>query len=77
MLDCGLLRPSQTKSARNKDWLRGFSGKMELASLFIGFHPDDVFFRLVSVEMAELFLVFGTIVVSLGALVWFGNWWSR
>ena len=51
---------------------------MELLSLlFIGWHPDDVFFRLVSVDMAELIIVFGTIAASLGLLVAFGNWWSR
>jgi hypothetical protein len=50
---------------------------MELLALFIGFHPDDIFDRKVSVDMAELLIVFGTIAVSLGALVWFGNWWSR
>jgi hypothetical protein len=48
-----------------------------LSLLFIGWHPDDVFFRLVSVDMAELIIVFGTIAASLGALVAFGNWWSR
>ena len=48
-----------------------------LAQLFIGFHPDDVFGRLVSVDMAELIIVFGTIALSLGAMVAFGNWWSR
>ena len=48
-----------------------------LATLFIGFHPDDIFFRQVSVDMAELIIVFGTIALSLGAMVWFGNWWSR
>jgi hypothetical protein len=50
---------------------------MELLSLFIGFHPDDVFFRAVSVDMAELIIVFGTIAGSLGLMVVFGNWWSR
>jgi hypothetical protein len=50
---------------------------MELTTLFIGFHPDDVFDRLVSVDMAELIIVFGTIAISLGAMVAFGNWWSR
>ena len=57
---------------------------MELSSLFIGFHPDDVFQwfvpgdkALFSVDMAELVLVFGTIAISMGIMVWFGNWWSR
>jgi hypothetical protein len=50
---------------------------MELAGLFIGWHPDDVFFRKMSVDMAELVIVFGTIAISLGLMVWFGNWWSR
>ena len=48
-----------------------------LSALFIGFHPDDVFLRQISVDMAELVIVFGTIALSLGAMVWFGNWWSR
>ena len=50
---------------------------MNLVGLFIGFHPDDVFERLVSVDMAELIIVAGTIFFSLGLLVAFGNWWSR
>jgi hypothetical protein len=57
---------------------------MELAGLFIGFHPDDVFGPLYpgakvlfSVDMAELIIVFGTIAMSLGLMVVFGNWWSR
>jgi hypothetical protein len=57
---------------------------MDLSSLFIGFHPDDVFQwfvpgenSLFSVDMAELVLVFGTISISLAIMVWFGNWWSR
>jgi hypothetical protein len=48
-----------------------------LGQLFIGFHPDDVFFRLVSVDMAELMIVFGFIVITMGVMVAFGNWWSR
>jgi len=48
-----------------------------LSALFIGFHPDDVFGQLVSVDFAELLVVFGTIAISLGAMVAFGNWWSR
>jgi hypothetical protein len=55
-----------------------------LAQLFIGFHPDDIFQWLVpgprslfSVDMAELIIVFGTIAISLGLMVAFGNWWSR
>lgn len=50
---------------------------MELFSLFIGFEPHEVFFRQVSVDMAELIIVFGTIAGSLGIMVAFGNWWSR
>ena len=50
---------------------------MELTSLFIGWHPDDVFLRQISVDMAELVLVFGTIAISLAIMVVFGNWWSR
>jgi hypothetical protein len=45
--------------------------------LFIGFNPEEVFFNKVSVDMAELILVFGTIAISLGIMVAFGNWWSR
>jgi hypothetical protein len=57
---------------------------MDLLGLFIGFHPDDIFQwfvpgerSLISVDMAELVIVFGTIAVSLYAMVLFGNWWSR
>ena len=57
---------------------------MDLTGLFIGFHPDQVFDflypgakSLVSVDMAELIIVFGTIAISMGAMVAFGNWWSR
>ena len=50
---------------------------MDIALLFIGFHPDELFGGLVSVDMAELLLVFGTITISLGLMVVFGNWWSR
>ncbi|HWO73994.1 MAG TPA: hypothetical protein VNN21_10595 [Dehalococcoidia bacterium] len=57
---------------------------MELVSLFAGFHPDEIFGwlipgekTLVSVDMAELIIVFGTIAASLGVMVVFGNWWSR
>jgi hypothetical protein len=32
---------------------------------------------LFSVDMAELIIVFGTIAISLGLMVAFGNWWSR
>lgn len=53
-------------------------GQMDLITqLFIGFHPDDVFGRAISVDAAELLIVFGTIAASLGVLVAFGNWWSR
>jgi hypothetical protein len=48
-----------------------------LGQLFIGFHPDDVFFRLVSVDMAELLIVFGFIAVTMVVMVAFGDWWSR
>ena len=50
---------------------------MDLLGLFIGFHPDEVFGGTVSVDMAELILVFGTIALSMVAMVAFGNWWSR
>ncbi len=50
---------------------------MELTGLFIGFHPDELLGGIVSVDMAELVIVFGTLVLSLGAMVVFGNWWSR
>lgn len=50
---------------------------MDLVGLFIGFHPDELFFNKVSVDFAELIIVFGTIFLSLGVMVVFGNWWSR
>jgi len=57
---------------------------MDLLGLFIGFHPDEIFQwfvpgerSLISVDMAELVIVFGTLAVSLYAMVLFGNWWSR
>ena len=57
---------------------------MDLTTLFIGFHPDGIFDwivpgerSLLSVDAAELVIVFGTIAGSLGIMVWFGNWWSR
>jgi len=49
----------------------------DIAALFIGFHPDDVFGRLISVDAAELVIVFGTIAISMAFMVVFGNWWSR
>ncbi|HXH23431.1 MAG TPA: hypothetical protein VNN10_15535 [Dehalococcoidia bacterium] len=48
-----------------------------LGVLFAGFEPNKIFLELVSVDMAELIIVFGTIAVSLGLMVVFGNWWSR
>ncbi len=48
-----------------------------ISQLFIGFHPDDIFGRAISVDAAELVVVFGTIVFSMALLVAFGNWWSR
>ena len=55
-----------------------------LQQLFVGFHPDEVFGplypgakSLVSVDMAELIIVFGTIAASLWVMVILGNWWSR
>jgi hypothetical protein len=50
---------------------------MDLVGLFIGFHPDDIFGNQISVDMAELLVVFGTLAISMGAMVIFGNWWSR
>jgi hypothetical protein len=57
---------------------------MELIGLFIGFHPDEIFGplypgakALVSVDMAELIIVFGTLAVSMVIMVKFGDWWSR
>ena len=50
---------------------------MNLSLLFNGFHPDDLFGRTVSVDGAELILVFGLLAGGLGIMVWFGNWWSR
>jgi len=56
----------------------GSSVSMDLLlPLFIGFHPDDIFGRAVSVDMAELLVVFGTLAVSMGIMVVLGNWWSR
>ena len=77
MLDCGLLTPSQTKLHGPRRAKARTSGEMDLTNLFIGFHPDDVFGRVVSVDMAELLVVFGAIAISLGIMVAFGNWWSR
>jgi hypothetical protein len=48
-----------------------------LSVLFAGFEPDKVFGGIFSVDMSELIIVFGTIALSIGALVAFGNWWSR
>jgi len=50
---------------------------MNLLGLFIGFHPDDIFGRTVSVDMAELLVVFGAIAITMVVMVAFGNWWSR
>ena len=50
---------------------------MDIVALFVGFIPDEVFGRLISVDAAELVIVFGTIATSLGVMVAFGNWWSR
>ena len=50
---------------------------MDLVSLFVGFHPDEVFNSKISVDAAELVLVFGTIAISMALMVAFGNWWSR
>ena len=65
----------EAAAATNIAGLREETDRME--QLFIGFHPDDVFFRLVSVDMAELLIVFGFIAATLGVMVAFGNWWSR
>ena len=52
-----------------------------LSGLFLGvghgFRPDQPFGDLVSVDIAELLLVFGTIAISMVIMVIFGNWWSR
>ncbi len=50
---------------------------MSLSPLFVGFEPDEILFRLFSVDMSELIVVFGTLALSMGVLVAFGNWWSR
>ena len=50
---------------------------MNLVGLFVGFHPDEVFNSKISVDAAELLLVFGTIAISMVLMVIFGNWWSR
>ena len=48
-----------------------------LNQLFLGFDPDKIFGGKASVDISELVVVFGTIVISLGFLVLIGNWWSR
>ncbi len=50
---------------------------MHLVGLFSGLNPEDIFGGHVSVDFAELFLVFGTVMICLGIMVVFGNWWSR
>ncbi len=45
--------------------------------LFAGFEPNEILGKIVSVDMAELVVVFGTIAISMGVMVAFGNWWSR
>jgi hypothetical protein len=77
MLDCGLLTPSQTKSQDLRRAKARIDGEMDLTSLFIGFEPDDIFGRLVSIDMAELLIVFSAIAFTVGVMVIFGNWWSR
>ena len=47
------------------------------AALFIGFEPDEILFRVFSVDFSELVVVLGTLLVSLGIMVAFGHWWSR
>jgi hypothetical protein len=71
-----LLSASQVVSASQLA-LEGDEKKMDIAALFIGFIPDEVFGSLISVDAAELVIVFGTIAISLGFMVAFGNWWSR
>ncbi len=44
---------------------------------FIGFEADDLLCQQVSVDMAELILVFASLALSMYAMVLFGNWWSR
>ena len=78
MLDCGLLRASQEPLASlAEQHERRHQARMDIFSLFIGWHPDDVLLRQVSVDMAELVIVFGTIALTLAIMVVFGNWWSR
>ena len=50
---------------------------MDLSALFIGFHPNDVFFNKVSVDFAEFMVVLATITISMVIMVVLGNWWSR
>lgn len=57
--------------------MRNGRGEMDFSVLFNGFHPDDVFGRSVSVDGAELILVFGLLAGGLGIMVMLGNWWSR
>ena len=78
MLDCGLLTPSQSPVQSGLvGAIQSERGEMDLFSLFIGFHPDELFGEAISVDAAELLLVFGLLIASLGVMVWFGNWWSR
>jgi hypothetical protein len=91
MLISPLLRPSQTAGpvagcliewgsvglygdTRNR---QGGAGLEILGVLFAGFEPDKIFGGVFSVDMSELIIVFGTITISIVAMVWFGNWWSR
>jgi ABC-type Mn2+/Zn2+ transport system permease subunit len=45
--------------------------------LFAGLEPNQLFGKVFSVDMSELLLVFGTIAITIGILVVFGNWWQR
>jgi hypothetical protein len=45
--------------------------------LFMGWHPEQIFFDKVSTDFAELVIVFGTIAATLAVMVMIGNWWSR
>jgi hypothetical protein len=83
MVGAGVSRPAARLSSPGTPGRVSLKGVGEaavldvLSVLFAGFEPNEIFGHIVSVDMAELLLVFGTIAASLGIMVVFGNWWSR
>ena len=82
MLHSALLRRSQTRGGGGTIGLVNGLGQAGrhlsiLSVLFAGFEPNKYFADQISVDMAELIIVFGTIAASLGLMVAFGHWWSR